>query len=105
MGGKDKMLNEMRTWLKVVEEAVGIKPIIYVNQSFVNKYLADAPDLKRGYFIWIARYSEYKPDVKICWWQLSATGRVRGIQSEVDINVFNGYSDQWEDFLSHELIP
>ena len=105
MGGKDKMLNEMRTWLQVVEKAIGIKPILYVNQSFISKYLNDAPDLKRGYLIWIARYSEYKPDIKICWWQLSATGRVRGIESEVDINVFNGYSDQWNEFLEQELIP
>ena len=105
MGGKEKLLNEMRLLLRVVEEAVGIKPILYVNQSFVNKYLNDAPDLKRGYLIWIARYSEYKPDIKICWWQLSATGRVRGIQSDVDINVFNGYSDQWDEFLQQELIP
>ena len=73
--------------------------------GFVNKYLQNAPDLKRGYLIWIARYSEYKPDVRLCWWQLSATGRVNGITGDVDLNVFNGYSDQWEEFLANELIP
>lgn len=105
MGGAMKLLSEMRVWLRIVEQQVGIKPIIYVNQSFVNKYLQDAPDLKRGYLIWIARYSEYKPDVRLCWWQLSATGKVRGIEGDVDINVFNGYHDQWEEFLATELIP
>ena len=105
MGGAKKLLSEMRVWLRAVERQTGIKPIIYVNQSFVNKYLQDAPDLKRGYLIWIARYSEYKPDVRLCWWQLSATGKVRGIEGDVDINVFNGYHDQWEEFLATELMP
>lgn len=105
MGGAEKMLAEMRTWLKAVERQLGIKPIIYVNQSFVNKYLQDAPDLKRGYLIWIARYSEYMPDIRLCWWQLSATGRVRGIEGDVDLNVFNGYGDQWEEFLATQLMP
>lgn len=105
LGGADKLLSEMRVWLRTVERALGIKPILYVNQSFVNKYLSNAPDLKRGYSIWIARYSEYKPDIRLCWWQLSATGRVRGIEGDVDINVFNGYGDQWEEFISTELFP
>ena len=105
MGGAEKLLSEMRIWLRIVERELGIRPIIYVNQSFVNKYLQDAPDLKRGYLIWIARYSEYKPDIRLCWWQLSATGRVSGITGDVDINVFNGYSDQWEEFLNTGLIP
>lgn len=105
MGGAEKLLSEMRVWLKAVERQVGIKPVIYVNQSFVNKYLQNAPDLKRGYLIWIARYSEYKPDIRLCWWQLSATGHVKGIQGDVDINVFNGYEDQWQEFLNQQLIP
>ncbi len=105
MGGAEKLLSEMRIWLKMVERSVGIKPIVYVNQSFVNKYLQDAPDLKRGYLVWIARYSEYKPDIRLCWWQLSATGRVNGIEGSVDLNVFNGYLDQWQEFLANELIP
>lgn len=105
LGGADKLLDEMRIWLKIVEQQTGIRPILYVNQNFINKYLADAPDLKRGYRIWIARYSEYKPDIRLCWWQLSATGRVRGIEGDVDINVFNGYRDQWEEFLATDLMP
>ncbi|MCI7496790.1 MAG: glycosyl hydrolase family 25, partial [Prevotella sp.] len=31
--------------------------------------------------------------------QLSPDGRVRGIRTEVDINVFNGFQDEWEKFL------
>jgi len=70
----------------------------------VNKYLSEAPDLKRDYKVWIARYGEYKPDVKLVVWQLSPDGRVRGITGDVDINVFNGYRPQFEAFIENETI-
>jgi lysozyme len=71
---------------------------------FINRYLGQAPDLKHNYQIWIARYGEYKPDVKLAVWQLSPNGRVRGIQGEVDINMFNGYANQFQEFLKQETI-
>ena len=88
----------------MVEKRVGVKPILYVNQRFVNNYLMYQSDLKRDYRIWIARYSEYKPDVKLTYWQLSSDGRVAGIQGDVDINVFNGYQSQFESYLEDETI-
>lgn len=90
MGGPDAMFNAIRTWVRLVEEKTGQKPILYISQTFVNKYLPLAPDLKRDYHVWIARYGEYKPDVHMMFWQLSPDGRVRGIVPEVDINVLNG---------------
>jgi lysozyme len=93
------LFKHVRQWLQAVERRTKVKPILYVSQSFVNRYLPEAPDLKRNYLVWIARYGEYKPDVKLAVWQLSPNGRVRGIHGEVDINVFNGYHTQWEAFL------
>ena len=57
-----------------------------------------------NYYVWIARYGEYKPEVRLLIWQLSPDGRVNGIHGDVDINVFNGYSDLFNDFISKELI-
>lgn len=99
MGGVDAMFSRIRTWLKQVERAVGVRPVLYVSQRFVNKYLPSAPDLQRGYRVWIARYGEYKPDVRLLFWQLCPDGRVSGIRGEVDINVFNGYQDSYKEFL------
>ena len=103
-GGPEAMFREIREWLSIVEKRAGTRPILYVNQRFVWKYLDGAPDLKQNYLIWIARYGVYKPDVHLALWQLSADGRVTGIHSEVDINVFNGYAGQWEEFLREETI-
>ena len=104
MGGVEVMFKHVRSWLKAVEQRAGVKPILYVNQTFVNRYLSDAPDLKHGYQVWIARYGEYRPDVKLAVWQLSPNGRVTGIHGEVDINVFNGFKTQFEEFLSEMTI-
>lgn len=104
MGGTGVLFRNIRSFLYAVERQVGIKPILYVSQMFINRYLGQAPDLKHNYQIWIARYGEYKPDVKLAVWQLSPNGRVRGIQGEVDINVFNGYAKQFQEFLKQETI-
>ncbi len=99
MGGSEVLFQNVRDWLLAVERYARVKPILYVSQAFVNKYLSVASELKHNYQVWIARYSEYKPDVRLAVWQLSPKGRVRGIHGEVDINVFNGYESQWQDFL------
>ena len=103
-GGPEAMFRQVRTWLRIVEQHTGVRPILYVNQRFVNVYLSQAPDIKRDYRVWIARYGEYKPDVRLAFWQLSPDGRVAGIRPEVDINVFNGYQHQFDKFLEEETI-
>jgi len=93
------LFKAVRTWLSLVKQKTGVSPILYVNQQFVNKYLPLAPDIKRDYQVWIARYGEYKPDVRLAIWQLSPDGRVQGIRGDVDIDVFNGYQEEWQEFL------
>lgn len=104
MGGEEALFKAIRTWMGIVKQHTGVRPILYVNQTFVNKYLSKAPDIKRDYNIWIARYGEYRPDVRLVYWQLSPDGRVNGIHGDVDINVFNGYQDRYELFLNTERI-
>lgn len=99
MGGTAAMMAHIRKWLSMVEQAWGVRPVLYVSQTFVNRYLPAAPDLMKNYNVWIARYGEYKPDVNLIYWQLCPDGRVRGIRTEVDINVFNGFESEWQNFL------
>ena len=104
MGGAEALFREVRQWIAVVERRTGTRPILYMNQRFIREQLDKAPDLKENYLVWIARYGIYKPDVHLAIWQLSADGRVNGIKTDVDINVFNGYEGQWEEFLREECI-
>ena len=103
-GGPEKMFQQIRIWLKMVKAHCGVSPILYINQMFINKYFGLVPDIKRDYDVWIARYGEYKPDVRLAFWQLCSDGRVQGITGDVDINVFNGYKSQFETFLEQKTI-
>lgn len=96
-GGEEAMFNKMREWLSIVEKRVGKRPILYVSQTFIKTYLVKAPDLCKNYQVWIARYNSYRPDVKLLFWQLTPYGRVEGIHGNVDINVFNGYDEQFDE--------
>ncbi|MBF1079322.1 MAG: glycosyl hydrolase family 25 [Prevotellaceae bacterium] len=95
MGGPVAMWRRVRNWLQIVEQQTGMRPILYISQTFVNRYLNAAPDIKHSYPVWIARYGEYKPDVKLWVWQLAPDGHVKGIHGNVDINVFNGYQNEF----------
>ena len=104
MGGPDALFREVKAWLRIVHQRTGVRPVLYVSQNFVNKYLRQQTELKSQYNVWIARYGEYKPDVRLVYWQLSADGRVDGITGDVDINVFNGYANEFERFKKEQTI-
>lgn len=104
MGGKHVLLSNVEQWLGVVYKHVGVRPILYVGQDFAQKYLGDAPDITGNYLVWIARYGEYQPNLKLVIWQLSSDGRVSGIHGNVDINVFSGYKAQFQDFLDKHTV-
>ena len=42
--------------------------------------------------------------MRLTFWQLCSDGRVAGIKGDVDINVFNGYKNQYEEFIKEETI-
>lgn len=84
----------IRIWLERVERKLGVKPIIYTN---VNSWAATGDTLKfarRGYRLWVANFGVRSPAVPAqSWagrgwsiWQFTSTGKVRGIDGNVDKN-------------------
>ncbi len=95
----DKMRREVNDWLKMVEDHYGVKPILYTYVTFYTSYLKSEFD---DYPLWIAHYLEKnRPRISRPWilWQHSERGRVNGIRSRVDFNVFNGDSAAFRDLL------
>ncbi len=89
----------IKDWLNKVEEHYGIKPIIYTNIDFYNKYLKVTFD---DYPFWIAHYLQpEKPRIERNWlfWQHSENGHVNGIRTQVDFNVFSGDSSDFKNLL------
>ncbi len=81
-------------WCQGVKAALGLTPMLYGSPSFFNEILENAPELA-AYDLWIANYKVDEPNVPQPWtnwtfWQHSETGKVPGINGDVDLNLFNG---------------
>lgn len=94
---KVELINGVREWIYTIEIKYGVKPIIYTNLKFYNKYLA-------GHFpeypLWIARYNTKEPTLACGrdwhFWQYGNKGKIEGISGEVDFNVFHGTTYELE---------
>jgi lysozyme len=95
----EKMRKEIKDWLQMVEDHYNVKPIIYTYVTFYTNYLKDEFN---DYPLWVAHYLEKtKPRINRPWiiWQHNERGRVNGIKSRVDFNVFNGDSNDFKNLL------
>lgn len=85
----EQLRHRLRQFLKAVEEYYGVKPLIYTGQNFFNKYLSGHFD---DYLFMIAKYSAGVPELlgnpRFAMWQFSASGRIRGINGDVDQSCF-----------------
>lgn len=94
-----KMRKEALAWLQQVEQHYGVKPIVYTNVYFYEKYLNTGFD---DYPLWVAHYLvKARPRIQRPWsfWQHSEAGKVNGIKNKVDFNVFNGDSTAFKKLL------
>jgi lysozyme len=90
---------ELKVWLRLVENHFGVKPVIYTSVDFYEKILGAEFD---AYPLWAAHYHQADaPRISRPWsfWQHSEEGRVNGILSRVDFNVFNGDSSDFKNLL------
>ncbi|BAV09336.1 1,4-beta-N-acetylmuramidase [Filimonas lacunae] len=93
------MRREAKIWLKMVEDAYGVTPIIYTYVNFYQNYMGKEFD---DYPLWVAHYMQpQRPRIARDWlfWQHNETGLVNGIRTRVDFNVFNGDSTDFRKLL------
>lgn len=96
----------VRQWIDHVEAELGVMPIIYTGFYFWRDEVGGTTQFN-NYPLWHAQYTGAAcPRIADAWptwlyWQYSSTGRVEGIDGNVDMNRFNGseaelraYSDQ-----------
>lgn len=92
-------------WLGIVEKKWGVKPIIYTDTFFANKYLNNKEFAE--YPFWIAQYTKNeKPTIPNTWsgktwtfWQRSDRKKINGIKSKVDFDLFNGNGKEFRKLL------
>ena len=92
---------QMRTWLRLVENHYGQRPIIYTTPEF---YRQNDLGQFRGYDFWLRTTArtpaEAYPGQSWTFWQYSATGRVPGFQGNVDLNAFSGSRADWLNWVA-----
>lgn len=79
----------LKRWLKAVELHYGVRPIIYTGEKYYDDFLKEEFS---DYLFWIANYNFYREEIQEDWlfWQFTEKARVPGIDTNVDVNIYNG---------------
>lgn len=78
----------LRRFLEIVEEEVGVAPIVYTSPKFWSAHVKE--DLGH-YPLWIAEYGVEEPTVPSGWdgwwlWQWKGDARLSGVEKDVDLS-------------------
>lgn len=87
-----KLIEDLKIWCKIVEETYGEKPIIYTYYHYYKDFLKGEFD---DYPLWLANYNDVptpSPDSDWDFWQFTENGIVHGINTKVDLDIYNGSS-------------
>jgi lysozyme len=94
---KDEFQKELKIYSGLVSNHFGSKPILYTTNEFYNEYLY--PEYKDSN-IWIRSvFSKPGKDMSNwIFWQYNPRGRIKGIKGAVDLNVFKGSKEEFNNF-------
>ena len=91
---KEQFIKDLHIWIDIIEKHYGKKPILYTYYHFYKDYL-------KGQFgecpLWMANYNDVpQPSDTDPWkiWQFTENGISDGIETKIDLNVYNG--NKWE---------
>ncbi|WP_294284456.1 GH25 family lysozyme [uncultured Chryseobacterium sp.] len=85
-----KLIEDLKVWCRIVEETYGEKPIIYTYYHYYKDFLKGEFD---DYPLWLANYNDVpapSPDGHWDFWQFTENGIVHGINTKVDLDIYNG---------------
>lgn len=85
----DSLRSGLVRWINTVEKHYKVKPILYSGESYYTDNLKKwFPD----HVLWIANYNFFVERIKPGWsfWQFTDKGVVPGIDTPVDLNIYNG---------------
>ncbi len=95
---KEQIEKDALEWLRMVEKRYHVKPVLYTYYKFKLKYFSSKEF--DDYPYWIAHYYVDTLRYQGAWkfWQHTDYGKVDGIKSYVDLNVYNGSMYDLEKF-------
>lgn len=84
-------------WLRMIEEHYQVRPLIYTYNNY-RKEILSGSEFDR-YDFWIARYKKLPDNSDWRIWQFTEHGQASGIETKVDINLFNGDLNKLKTFV------
>ncbi len=96
MPNKEKVRRELLAFIQYVEKETGVKPTIYCECDYYNKYLKGK--LNGTYSLWISDFWR-KPTCDYMFWQKTDKFKHPAFKGTIDYNVFNGTADDLEKML------
>lgn len=108
-GQSPEEINEWaHEFMERVEEQTGRQPMMYTYRSFWRVEMDNTTDFSE-YPLWLAAYQDEPPtdDIPGGWdqmtiWQRSETGKIDGLITPVDLNLFNGTEADLKAFAEEE---
>lgn len=104
-----KQLEEwIDTFMTELKSLTGRTPMLYTYKYFWMGQMGNTTRFSE-YPLWLAAYQDTAPDPvggwdKLAFWQRSGSGRVAGIETDVDMNLFNGTEAQLHSFSGGNYI-
>lgn len=101
---KEQLLKEIKVMHDRLHQHYGKQPIFYISKAFYNIVLVD--QFKQTP-LWVREYKgkpQLKNDPKWHFWQHTNQGKIKGISTTVDLNVFYGDAYTWQTFLEKNNI-
>jgi lysozyme len=95
----DAFASQLEAFLAALRTATGCSPVLYVTREFYRSYITGR--LKDNRF-WVRDiYSRPRLRDLSQWhlWQFANRGRLPGVETHIDLNVFNGTSEHFNAFL------
>lgn len=98
-----KRIEMIEQWVEGVRVALNCETTLYMSSSFADDVFLGAKQLSK-YALWVAFYTEddapWVPRPWSTWtfWQFTNRGRVEGIKTAVDLDLFNGTRELLEKF-------
>lgn len=94
---REQFIENIKVWCRIAEAEYGAKPIIYTYYHFYRDYLAE--DFE-DYPLWLANYNAVpapRPEGRWDFWQFTENGIVYGINTKVDLDIYNGSISQLKE--------
>lgn len=93
---KEKVTAELLNFVNTIYTRLGFYPIIYCNYRYCQTYLTDA--ILKKCKLWIVDYKK-QPECDWTLWQTTNKFKLTSIKGHVDLNFFNGNTNNLQDLF------